>query len=95
VIDGAENLFVSQGQMGNQVRGFSSDGNLLWSWTGDEAFHHYTAPTLGDHGVLYVTNWTYGASSGYLYAIVPEPSMLLFLASGGLLLMRRTGGRST
>jgi hypothetical protein len=84
LIDAAGNLVSAQGQLGNGIDYISSSGSRLWHFTGDESDHHFVAPTVGTGGVLYATNWTYNGSSGYLYAIVPEPSALVLLGSGAL-----------
>ena len=62
----------------------SSSGSLLWHFAADESDHHFVEPTVGSGGVLYATNWTYNGSSGYLYAVVPEPSALVLLAIGAI-----------
>ncbi|MEN6449371.1 MAG: PQQ-binding-like beta-propeller repeat protein, partial [Thermoguttaceae bacterium] len=84
LIDAAGNLLSAQGQLGNGIDYISSSGSLLWHFAADEPAHHFGTPTLGTGGVVYATNWTYNGSSGYLYAVVPEPSTLALLGIGAL-----------
>ncbi len=84
LIDAAGNLVVAQGQVGNGIDYISSSGTLVWHFAADESSHHFGMPTVGTGNVFYATNWTYNGSSGYLYAVVPEPSALVLLAAGGL-----------
>ena len=84
LIDAAGNLLVAQGQVGNGIDYISSSGILLWHIAADEPSHHFGMPTVGPGNVVYATNWTYNGSSGYLYAIVPEPSTLELLVATAL-----------
>lgn len=84
LIDAAGNLLSAQGQMGNGIDCISSSGSLRWHFAADEPVHHFVMPTVGLGNVVYATNWTYNGSSGYLYAVVPEPSTLALLAAAGL-----------
>jgi hypothetical protein len=84
LIDAAGNLLVAQGQTGNGIDYISASGSRLWHFTADETAHHFGMATVGPGNVVYATNWTYSGSSGYLYAIVPEPTTLSLVGIGAI-----------
>jgi hypothetical protein len=87
LIDAAGNLVSAEGQEGNGIDYISSSGNLLWRFAADESDHHFGTPTVGPGNVVYATNWTYNGSSGYLYAVVPEPPAIALLLAGAACLL--------
>jgi outer membrane protein assembly factor BamB len=90
LIDADGTVFCSDGQDGHSIRAFDPDGHALWRFDGDEAAWHFTQPCLGEDRVLYAANWSYAHTTGYLYAITPEPATLSLLAAGlGAMWMKR------
>jgi hypothetical protein len=84
LIDAAETILAADGQLGSEIKAYTSDGTPLWNFTSEEPGWHFTSPILGSSGVLYATEWSYNFTNGYVYAIaVPEPAAGVAVLIGG------------
>lgn len=84
-IDADGNLYMSNDQ--GVVMSLTPGGQLRWSLDlapNDSGFIGTSAPVIGEDGTLYVV----GGNTGKVFAIIPEPTSLVMLGLGGLVLAR-------